>query len=253
MAKISSRCVRSELIYLSTDVCYVFGLSTANWIPHGTRFYFYVQWQYLRRICATKYNRFYSGIWTEVQAALIHKYATCCLNTCLCFNRYPQSRQALGIQICNQYPSSQNTSANLPHHSHQQPFLSQTSEEKPKKTPLLSPLMRALLHWLLLALLMIGLGFLVPVQWQARMLIFVLACGLGYMLVWDVHPSLHTPLMSVTNAISGVVIISGLELIGGALDNTGSCLGLAAAIIASVNVFGGFAVTQRMLNMFTVS
>ena len=81
--------------------------------------------------------------------------------------------------------------------------------------------------------------------------IFVLACFVGYYVVWSVTPALHTPLMAVTNAISSVIIVGAL--IAAAAGNGSSIakwLGLAAVAMASVNIFGGFAVTQRMLAMY---
>jgi NAD(P) transhydrogenase subunit alpha len=78
-----------------------------------------------------------------------------------------------------------------------------------------------------------------------NLIIFVLAIFVGYYVVWSVTPALHTPLMSVTNAISSVIIVGGLIAVG-----AGSVWGLLAVLLASVNIFGGFAVTQRMLGMF---
>jgi NAD(P) transhydrogenase subunit alpha len=81
--------------------------------------------------------------------------------------------------------------------------------------------------------------------------IFVLACFVGYYVVWSVTPALHTPLMSVTNAISSVIIVGGLiAAAAGAGDTTAKWLGLGAIVLASINIFGGFAVTQRMLAMY---
>ena len=80
--------------------------------------------------------------------------------------------------------------------------------------------------------------------------IFVLAIYVGYHVVWNVTPALHTPLMSVTNAISAIIIV-GAMLAAGATDTPlGKTLGLLAVTLAAVNVFGGFLVTQRMLEMF---
>jgi NAD(P) transhydrogenase subunit alpha len=80
--------------------------------------------------------------------------------------------------------------------------------------------------------------------------IFVLACFVGYYVVWSVTPSLHTPLMSVTNAISSVIVVGAL-IASAAAESVGSkWLGLVAVALASVNIFGGFAVTQRMLSMY---
>jgi NAD(P) transhydrogenase subunit alpha len=79
--------------------------------------------------------------------------------------------------------------------------------------------------------------------------IFVLACFVGYYVVWSVTPALHTPLMSVTNAISSVIIVGAL-IAAAASAGLSSWLGLAAVTLASINIFGGFAVTARMLAMF---
>lgn len=81
--------------------------------------------------------------------------------------------------------------------------------------------------------------------------IFVLACFIGYFVIWGVTPSLHTPLISLTNAISGIIIV-GAILVAGSEQATGleKILGFVAVTLASINIFGGFAVTQRMLSMF---
>ncbi|MCK9543574.1 MAG: proton-translocating transhydrogenase family protein [Novosphingobium sp.] len=78
--------------------------------------------------------------------------------------------------------------------------------------------------------------------------IFVLACFVGYYVVWSVTPALHTPLMAVTNAISSVIVVGAL--VAAASAGVSSWLGLAALCLASVNIFGGFAVTARMLAMY---
>jgi NAD(P) transhydrogenase subunit alpha len=80
--------------------------------------------------------------------------------------------------------------------------------------------------------------------------IFVLACFVGYYVVWSVTPALHTPLMSVTNAISSVIVVGALIAAAAAGSASSKWLGLAAVALASVNIFGGFAVTQRMLSMY---
>ncbi|MCH1569126.1 MAG: proton-translocating transhydrogenase family protein [Alphaproteobacteria bacterium] len=88
------------------------------------------------------------------------------------------------------------------------------------------------------------------------MSIFVMAVFVGYYVVWSVTPALHTPLMSVTNAISSVIIVGALVAIGAdvsADDTAGAMtrwLGFGAVILASINIFGGFLVTQRMLAMY---
>jgi H+-translocating NAD(P) transhydrogenase subunit alpha len=89
-----------------------------------------------------------------------------------------------------------------------------------------------------------------------RLSIFVLAVCVGYYVVWSVTPALHTPLMSVTNAISSVIVVGALLAVGVALtgDDSGPVwarvLGFVALVFASVNIFGGFLVTQRMLSMY---
>ena len=84
--------------------------------------------------------------------------------------------------------------------------------------------------------------------------IFVLACFVGYYVVWAVTPALHTPLMAVTNAISSVIIVGALIAAAAASASAGGAtskwLGLLAVVLASVNIFGGFAVTARMLAMY---
>ena len=79
--------------------------------------------------------------------------------------------------------------------------------------------------------------------------VFVLAVFVGYHVVWNVTPALHTPLMSVTNAISSVIIV-GAILAAGATGGVGSILGAVAVVLVAINTFGGFLVTERMLEMF---
>lgn len=90
-----------------------------------------------------------------------------------------------------------------------------------------------------------------------RLSIFVLAIFVGYYVVWSVTPALHTPLMSVTNAISSVIVVGALLAVGvefGTENTEGTmiskALGFCALVLASVNIFGGFLVTQRMLGMY---
>lgn len=80
--------------------------------------------------------------------------------------------------------------------------------------------------------------------------ILVLACFVGYFVVWGVTPALHSPLMSVSNAISGVVIVGALITAGTPEMSSHKILGLIAVVLASINIFGGFTVSQRMLEMF---
>jgi H+-translocating NAD(P) transhydrogenase subunit alpha len=83
-----------------------------------------------------------------------------------------------------------------------------------------------------------------------RLAIFVLAIFVGYYVVWSVTPALHTPLMAVTNAISSVIIVGALLAVGISASGAALGLGFVAVILASVNIFGGFLVTQRMLAMY---
>ena len=80
--------------------------------------------------------------------------------------------------------------------------------------------------------------------------VFILACFVGYYVVWRVTPALHSPLMAVTNAVSSVIIVGALIAAGPAGFSFSKVLGFLAVILASVNIFGGFLVTQRMLSMF---
>jgi len=80
--------------------------------------------------------------------------------------------------------------------------------------------------------------------------VFVLAVFVGYHVVWNVTPALHTPLMSVTNAISSVIIVGAILASGSGGRGTGALLGSIAVALAAVNTFGGFFVSQRMLEMF---
>ena len=87
-----------------------------------------------------------------------------------------------------------------------------------------------------------------------RLSIFVLSIFIGYYVVWSVTPSLHTPLMSVTNAISSVIIVGAIVAAPGLSSGAGfefsNILGFAAIVLAAINIFGGFLVTQRMLQMY---
>ena len=83
-----------------------------------------------------------------------------------------------------------------------------------------------------------------------RFAIFVLAIFVGYYVVWSVTPALHTPLMSVTNAISSVIVVGALLAVGISASGLATGFGFVALVLASVNIFGGFLVTQRMLAMY---
>ena len=99
-------------------------------------------------------------------------------------------------------------------------------------------------------LVLIGLGIVAPDKALSHFTVFMLACFVGWQVVWNVKPALHTPLMSVTNAISGIILVGGmLQLIGTEMSVT-VILGAIAVLIASINIAGGFLVTNRMLAMF---
>ena len=115
----------------------------------------------------------------------------------------------------------------------------------PKKRSWLAPV----LSFAIGGLALLGLGMVAPPSFMAHFTVFVLACFVGYMVIWNVTPALHTPLMSVTNAISSIIIIGALLQI----SSTESWIMWLAAItvlITSINIAGGFAVTRRMLEMF---
>ena len=99
------------------------------------------------------------------------------------------------------------------------------------------------------ALVMWALGSVAPAAFMAHFTVFVLAVFVGYQVIWNVTPALHTPLMSVTNAISGIIVIGALLQISTA-SFTITLLAAAAVLLATINVAGGFLVTQRMLRMF---
>lgn len=80
--------------------------------------------------------------------------------------------------------------------------------------------------------------------------IFILSCFIGYYVVWKVTPALHTPLMSVTNAISGIIVVGSIVATSSEFWNVSSFLGIFGIFFASINIFGGFIVTMRMLQMF---
>ncbi len=111
-----------------------------------------------------------------------------------------------------------------------------------------SPIVR----WLGLAALASGIvavGLSAPPSFLSHFTVFILACFVGWQVIWNVSPSLHTPLMSVTNAISGIIIIGGLLQLSGEWTTT-TVLGAIAILVGTINISGGFLVTQRMLKMF---
>ena len=101
-----------------------------------------------------------------------------------------------------------------------------------------------------MALVLLLVGLVAPQPFLGHFTVFVLACFVGWQVVWNVKPALHTPLMSVTNAISGIILIGGMLQLGGETLSATIILGAVAVFIASVNIAGGFLVTHRMLAMF---
>lgn len=102
-----------------------------------------------------------------------------------------------------------------------------------------------------------AIGSFAPAAFLGHFTVFVLACFIGYMVVWNVTPALHTPLMSVTNAISSIIVIGALIQIAppdaganGRPDQLILWLAFAGIVLTAINMFGGFAVTRRMLAMF---
>jgi NAD(P) transhydrogenase subunit alpha len=103
---------------------------------------------------------------------------------------------------------------------------------------------------LIAGLAFLGIGVSAPPDFVTHLSVFVLACFVGYQIIWNVTPALHTPLMSVTNAISGIILIGGMLQISGPPDSVLTILAAIAVLVATINIAGGFLVTQRMLKMF---
>lgn len=103
---------------------------------------------------------------------------------------------------------------------------------------------------ILAGLALLGIGVGAPSSFLSHFTVFVLACFVGWQVIWNVKPALHTPLMSVTNAISGIIIIGGMLQVSGPLSSPTTILGAIAILIGTINIAGGFLVTQRMLKMF---
>ena len=114
-----------------------------------------------------------------------------------------------------------------------------------KKPSVLGPI----IGMVLAGLALLGLGAVAPQDFMAHFTVFVLACFVGYMVIWNVTPALHTPLMSVTNAISSIIVIGALMQISSETEVI-KWIAVATVGVTAVNIFGGFAVTRRMLEMF---
>lgn len=103
---------------------------------------------------------------------------------------------------------------------------------------------------LIAAIALVGLGLVAPPAFLSHLTVFALAVIIGWQVVWNVTPALHTPLMSVTNAISGIIVLGGMLQLNGPLTSPVVLVGAAAILLATINIVGGFMVTQRMLRMF---
>jgi len=120
---------------------------------------------------------------------------------------------------------------------------------EPPKAPLSHP-WRSAAFALVAAVLLGLLGTVAPKEFVSHLTVFVLACFVGWQVVWNVTPALHTPLMSVTNAISGIILVGGMLQISGPISSPVTLLSAAAVLLATINISGGFWVTTRMLRMF---
>jgi NAD(P) transhydrogenase subunit alpha len=103
---------------------------------------------------------------------------------------------------------------------------------------------------LVAAIALVGLGLVAPPAFLSHLTVFALAVIIGWQVVWNVTPALHTPLMSVTNAISGIIVLGGMLQLNGPISSPVVLVGAAAILLATINIVGGFMVTQRMLRMF---
>ncbi len=135
------------------------------------------------------------------------------------------------------------------------PKLSAAPAVKPAPAPVAAPkeekksVMGPIIGMIAGGLALLGLGAVAPPSFMAHFTVFVLACFVGYMVIWNVTPALHTPLMSVTNAISSIIIIGALLQISSG-EKLIVWIAVATAGVTAVNIAGGFAVTRRMLEMF---
>jgi NAD(P) transhydrogenase subunit alpha len=136
------------------------------------------------------------------------------------------------------------------------PKLSAAPKQMPKPEPTVALVeeeksgeMGLLATFIVGGLVLLGLGSVAPPEFMSHFTVFVLACFVGYMVIWNVSPSLHTPLMSVTNAISSIIVIGALIQVS-SMNQTIMYIAGFAILITSINIVGGFAVTQRMLQMF---
>ena len=123
------------------------------------------------------------------------------------------------------------------------------SVQELQKKSIIPPVVKQLLPIIIAGLALFGLGAVAPESFMTHFTVFVLACFVGYQVIWNVSHSLHTPLMSVTNAISSIIVIGALVQIS-TNNSVVTILAGVAILLASINIFGGFLVTRRMLEMF---
>lgn len=131
--------------------------------------------------------------------------------------------------------------------------VSKPAPAMPQAAPEMSTASKAKMTFLAMGagvLALLGMGSVAPPEFMSHFTVFVLACFVGYQVIWSVTPSLHTPLMSVTNAISGIIVVGALLQIS-STSGLVAFLAFIAILIASINIAGGFLVTQRMLKMFS--
>ena len=141
-----------------------------------------------------------------------------------------------------------------PPRAEQPPVAPPAPKPAPVTTPVAVPAEKsptlAIALGIVAAVALFGLGLVAPPAFLSHLTIFALACVVGWQVIWNVTPALHTPLMSVTNAISGIIVVGGvLQLLGPTLSAS-VLLGAAAILLSTINIAGGFLVTQRMLRMF---
>jgi NAD(P) transhydrogenase subunit alpha len=145
------------------------------------------------------------------------------------------------------WPPPKSAPVNAPPQAQPKPLPAHAAEAP--KTPQAQP-WRSAAFALLAAVLLGLLGSVAPKEFVSHLTVFVLACFVGWQVVWNVTPALHTPLMSVTNAISGIILVGGMLQISGPISSPVTLLSAAAVLLATINISGGFWVTTRMLRMF---
>ena len=147
-------------------------------------------------------------------------------------------------------PPKEVTSLPIPVPASAPPEPAATSQAPEQSHPALNHGLRTALFVIVAAALLAGLGLVAPPAFLSHLTVFVLAVFVGWQVVWNVSPALHTPLMSVTNAISGIILVGGMLQISGPVGSPVTLLGAVAVLLATINISGGFLVTQRMLKMF---